>query len=151
MKQQGDDWWSCLLTVAETLQVKRIYIRLPSKETREEMIAKLIKTQKHDLTARQISSIAKATEGINLLDQLFNLSRLFWFGSHSTVQRRCIWPNQRTWVCCSRCPTVQSSTDNCERLPELAPTNSSICLAWEFASVRRMEQTIWEFRLNPTW
>lgn len=43
--------------------VKRIYIPLPSRETRLKMIDQLLKKEKHNLTARQLAEIADLTEG----------------------------------------------------------------------------------------
>eukprot|EP01119_Soliformovum_irregulare_P000043 TRINITY_DN10035_c0_g1_i2.p1 TRINITY_DN10035_c0_g1~~TRINITY_DN10035_c0_g1_i2.p1 ORF type:complete len:555 (-),score=141.32 TRINITY_DN10035_c0_g1_i2:219-1862(-) len=43
--------------------VKRIYVPLPSEETRSGMIEHLLSNQEHNLTSRQVATLAKRTEG----------------------------------------------------------------------------------------
>lgn len=42
--------------------VKRIYVTLPEKQTREQIISNLLRNINHNITAKQLSSLADATE-----------------------------------------------------------------------------------------
>eukprot|EP01133_Synstelium_polycarpum_P018880 gene18880-22583_t len=48
--------------------VKRIYVGLPTKTTRLDILNHLLRDQKHDISAKQMSSIADATEGYSAFD-----------------------------------------------------------------------------------
>jgi len=49
-------------------QVKRIYVKLPSKETRLQVISKLLAKQSCNLISRQLDWIANSTEGYSASD-----------------------------------------------------------------------------------
>jgi spastin len=48
--------------------VKRIYVRLPNKETRKEIIRKLLEGQNHSISSRGLTSIANATDNYSASD-----------------------------------------------------------------------------------
>eukprot|EP01132_Coremiostelium_polycephalum_P005297 gene5297-6596_t len=48
--------------------VKRIYVGLPEKETRLQIIQHLLKEQRHSLTPNQLSALADATKGYSAFD-----------------------------------------------------------------------------------
>lgn len=52
-----------ILSAARRRLVKRIYVGLPSKETRRQIISNLLNDQNHNISSRSLSSIVNGTEG----------------------------------------------------------------------------------------
>ncbi|EGG21649.1 AAA ATPase domain-containing protein [Cavenderia fasciculata] len=48
--------------------VKRIYVGLPELETRKQIISHLLRDQKHSITASQLTTLAKASDGYSAFD-----------------------------------------------------------------------------------